>query len=162
MKSSGLDLEVKPGEKVYLEMVILMGTWRGGGRLIPTPATDAVTNIQKLKPLDAKWVVDKSVVFDYQGTSVGASAPSTPATVPAPSTQPASHMASILITSDPAGADVELNSKFVGNTPTTLRLDPGDYTITIRKAGHQAWEKKILALADNEMKLSAELPKIEQ
>src|SRR5580692_5546792 len=35
MKASALEVDVKPNETVYLEMVLLPGTWRGGGRLIP-------------------------------------------------------------------------------------------------------------------------------
>jgi len=63
MKShAGLELDLKPREVTYLEMVILAGNWRGGGRLIPTPAEDAKVAMKKLKPLDSQWVVDKEHV----------------------------------------------------------------------------------------------------
>jgi hypothetical protein len=64
MKHAPLELEIKPGEAVYLEMAILAGTWRGGGRIIPSPPEDALATIKKLKPLDRKWVVEEKVVFD--------------------------------------------------------------------------------------------------
>jgi len=56
MKESPLDLDLKSGQAVYLEMVILVGTWRGGGRYIPAPTEDALPEIKKLKPLDANRV----------------------------------------------------------------------------------------------------------
>jgi hypothetical protein len=67
--------------------------------------------------------------------------------------------ASLLIESDPAGADVELDGKFVGNTPTTLHLKPGDYTVVVKKEGFQPWSRKVAALSANELRLAAELKK---
>jgi len=66
MKShAGLEVDLRPGDVTYLEMVILAGNWRGGGRLIPAPADDAKVAMKKLKPLDDKWVIDKDhVAFD--------------------------------------------------------------------------------------------------
>lgn len=61
------------------------------------------------------------------------------------------------VRSDPTGADVELDGKFVGNTPTTLRLKPGDYTVTVRKAGFAPWTRKLAAIPDNELRITAEL-----
>ncbi len=63
------------------------------------------------------------------------------------------------VRSDPTGADVELDGKFVGSTPTTLRLKPGEYTVTIRKAGFAPWARKLAAIPDNELKITAELKK---
>jgi len=65
-KESPLDLDVKSGEALYLEMVIVSGTWKAGGRLVPAPAADAVQTLGKMKPLDKGYIVDKSVVFDTQ------------------------------------------------------------------------------------------------
>lgn len=63
------------------------------------------------------------------------------------------------VSSDPTGADVELDGKFVGTTPTTLRLKPGEYTVTVRKAGFALWARKLAAIPDNELKITAELKK---
>ncbi len=60
-----LEIEVKDGDVSYIEMAILAGTWRGGGRLIPDGAAEAKAELAKLKPLDEKWVIEKEmVVFD--------------------------------------------------------------------------------------------------
>jgi len=67
--------------------------------------------------------------------------------------------ASLLIESDPPGADVELDGKFVGNTPTTLHVKPGDYIVVVKKEGFQPWSRKVAALSANELRIAAELKK---
>jgi hypothetical protein len=47
------------------------------------------------------------------------------------------------VNSYPPGADIILNGKLVGNTPSTLRLAAGDYKIRIRKHGYQTWDKAL-------------------
>jgi len=60
---------------------------------------------------------------------------------------------------NPPGADVELDGKFVGNTPTTLHVKPGDYTVVVKKEGFQPWSRKVAALSANELRIAAELKK---
>jgi hypothetical protein len=55
-KTAPLEVDVKSNETVYLEMVILPGNWRGGGRLIPVGEDDAKTALLKLKPSDGKQI----------------------------------------------------------------------------------------------------------
>jgi hypothetical protein len=45
------------------------------------------------------------------------------------------------IKSTPDGADITVDEKFMGNTPSTLRLPPGDHKIRIEKSGFKTWEK---------------------
>ena len=44
-------IETVPGGTVYVQLVILTGTWRGGGRLLQVDPGDAQKVIAKLKPL---------------------------------------------------------------------------------------------------------------
>ena len=44
-------IETVAGQTTYVQMVILMGTWRGGGRLLQVDADQAQKVIAKLKPL---------------------------------------------------------------------------------------------------------------
>jgi hypothetical protein len=44
-------IETVPGGTAYVQMVILTGTWRGGGRLLQVDSGDAQKVIAKLKPL---------------------------------------------------------------------------------------------------------------
>ena len=47
------------------------------------------------------------------------------------------------ITSNPAGADIQVDGTFVGNTPSTIGVSPGDHTIDVSKTGYKTWERKI-------------------
>ncbi|HKD51553.1 MAG TPA: DUF2846 domain-containing protein [Candidatus Acidoferrum sp.] len=44
-------IETVAGQTTYVQMVILTGTWRGGGRLLQVDPADAQKIIAKLKPL---------------------------------------------------------------------------------------------------------------
>jgi hypothetical protein len=63
MKHDPLDIDLAAGKVQYLEMVILSGNWRGGGRFIPTSSSDGRDAIKKLKPLDKHWVMSEQVTF---------------------------------------------------------------------------------------------------
>ncbi|HTM37036.1 MAG TPA: DUF2846 domain-containing protein [Terriglobales bacterium] len=47
-----LTIDVKPGETTYIQMIVVSGTWRGAGRLIPVPADDGKGAVSKLHLLD--------------------------------------------------------------------------------------------------------------
>ena len=44
-------IETKAGETAYVQMVVVTGNWRGGGRLLQVDSGDAQKVIAKLKPL---------------------------------------------------------------------------------------------------------------
>jgi PEGA domain len=46
--------------------------------------------------------------------------------------------ATVVIKSTPDGADITIDGKFVGSTPSTIRLPPGDHEIVIQKTGSSA------------------------
>src|SRR5258708_1035741 len=48
---SPLLLEIKPGETSYVQMIVVTGTWRGAGRLVPVPPDDGKIAVSKLKLL---------------------------------------------------------------------------------------------------------------
>jgi hypothetical protein len=60
------------------------------------------------------------------------------------------------IASTPDSAEIEIDGEFMGNTPSVLDLDPGEHTVTVRKAGYTPWERK-MKLAGGDVKLNAEL-----
>lgn len=67
MKHDPTPTETVAGKVQYFEMAILSGTWKGGGRLIPTAAGDAAEALKKLKPLDKKWAKSDQVSFVLPG-----------------------------------------------------------------------------------------------
>jgi hypothetical protein len=68
----------------------------------------------------------------------------------------ASGDAQVEVTSVPGGADVELDGNFVGNTPSTIGVSPGEHTVGVKKAGYKTWERKI-TVSSGKVNISAEL-----
>ncbi len=64
--------------------------------------------------------------------------------------------AEISVTSNPSGADIELDGAFVGNTPSTIGVSVGDHTIDLRKSGYTTWERKI-KVTSGKVDVSADL-----
>lgn len=73
-----------------------------------------------------------------------------------PSTSVTSASALLDISSTPAGAEIEVDGKFVGSTPSSISLSPGDHQIVIKKAGFSAWEKK-MSVSAGHINIAAEL-----
>jgi len=74
----------------------------------------------------------------------------------AASAQAASAQASLTIDSTPPGADIEIDSEFVGNTPSTVSVAPGSHQIAIKKKGFTDWSKT-LNVTSGTVHLNAEL-----
>jgi hypothetical protein len=94
--------------------------------------------------------------------------PSLPSPVPVSSkssTQPSdpppgSDISSIVITSTPNRADITVDSKFLGTTPSTVRLAPGDHSVTIEKTGFKAWQRIMTVSAGGVITLDVTLDQI--
>lgn len=70
--------------------------------------------------------------------------------------------ARIQLESDPAGADIEVDGSFVGNTPSEVQVVEGDHTVTVKKAGFKDWERKMKVSGGSSVHLSAGLEKLSQ
>jgi len=68
-------------------------------------------------------------------------------------------MASIEIKSNPDGADITIDDKFVGNTPSTVKLAAGEHKIKLEKSGYQTWEKMLTVTAAETLTASPTLSK---
>ena len=81
---------------------------------------------------------------------------------PLPQSQPKPpETAKVQVSSSPTGADIEIDGNFVGNTPSTLSLPPGDHTVSVKKTGYKPWERKFKVGSGDETTLTAELEKIQ-
>ena len=67
----------------------------------------------------------------------------------------------VSITSDPSGADIEIDGKFIGHTPAEVPLLTREWTIRISKVGFVAWERKLLVLPQSKQSIAVELVKAE-
>jgi PEGA domain-containing protein len=80
--------------------------------------------------------------------------PVTTSRIPKPS---AGELAVVTIKSSPEGADIAVDGKFFGDTPTTARLPGGDYTISIEKAGYKPWKRTVTLTEGGTVTLDATL-----
>jgi PEGA domain len=64
------------------------------------------------------------------------------------------------ITSDPNGAEIFLDDKFVGTCPTTLRIAEGTHTLILKSAHHSDWSRSISILRDSTVTVKATLAPI--
>jgi hypothetical protein len=65
----------------------------------------------------------------------------------------------VKISSEPAGADVNVDGTFVGNTPAVLKLNSGKHKVQITSDGFAEWEREIKVTAGSDVTLSAPLKK---
>lgn len=72
-----------------------------------------------------------------------AAAKSAPAEAAANAANTEAETAGVTVKSTPEGAEITVDDKFVGNTPSTLRLKPGDHVIAVSKAGFTVWKRTV-------------------
>lgn len=64
----------------------------------------------------------------------------------------------ISVSSNPAGADIEVDGSFVGNTPSTVDVASGEHTVVVKKAGYKDWSRT-LKVTGGTVNLSVEFEK---
>jgi hypothetical protein len=64
----------------------------------------------------------------------------------------------VVVSSTPANADIEIDGSYVGNTPSTIELAPGEHVITVTKSGYNTWQRK-MKVTGGSINVSAELDK---
>ena len=66
---------------------------------------------------------------------------------------------SVVVKSTPDGADITVDGKYVGSTPSTLKLAPGDHMISVEKPGFKSWRRTVTLASGSEITLDATLEK---
>jgi hypothetical protein len=56
-----------------------------------------------------------------------------------------------------AGAEIYVDGKFVGQTPSTLQLASGTHHIEVKSEGKRGWERDLEVLKDSQLTLHPEL-----
>ncbi len=51
--------------------------------------------------------------------------------------------ASLIVSSTPPGADIDIDGAFVGNTPSTVTVSAGSHEIVVKKQGYSDWSRKL-------------------
>jgi hypothetical protein len=91
-------------------------------------------------------------------------ASSTPA-IPTPAIKPMENKlnaetSAVSIKSVPDGAEITVDGKYVGSTPSTLQLTSGDHMISIEKSGFKVWQRTISVTAGSSVTVGAMLEKV--
>jgi hypothetical protein len=104
--------------------------------------------------INQHWMAHSKEILASKGNSP--STPSTPSTPNAMAPPAVVVQASVAIDSTPAGADIEIDGGFVGNTPSMISLAPGSHEIAVKKKGFTDWTKT-LNVTGGAVHLDAEL-----
>jgi len=62
-------------------------------------------------------------------------------------------LGTVAITSDPDGAEIYVDEKFVGNTPAKLKLTEGSHVMVLKAAGFSEWKRKLEVLKGSQVTL---------
>jgi PEGA domain len=78
-----------------------------------------------------------------------------------PATQAASSEATgtVIVDTNPNGADIYVDDQFCGNGPATLKLKSGKHTIRVKMSGFKDWSRELASGVGNETHLTATLEK---
>lgn len=60
---------------------------------------------------------------------------------------------SVEITSDPPGAEIYVDGKFAGQTPSTISLGAGSHHVEVKAAGRQSWARDLEVFKDSHLTL---------
>jgi len=66
----------------------------------------------------------------------------------------------VVIKSTPPGAEIKVDGKYVGSTPSTIRLTVGEHAISIAKEGLKAWQRTMTITPNGDITIEASLEKI--
>jgi len=70
-------------------------------------------------------------------------------------------VSTIELKSNPDGAEISVDGKYVGNTPTTLHLSVGDHAIKFEKPGFKPWARTLTITPGESTTIPATLEKLE-
>jgi hypothetical protein len=93
------------------------------------------------------WNIATVAATNFKSASGQNSAISVTSSEPSSKHEPQSTSNSVLdISSTPAGAEIEIDEAFVGNTPSSVEVSPGEHSIRISKKGFVSWVKTLKAM----------------
>ena len=99
-------------------------------------ACDAIT---------ADWAAHSKEIRAAEAAAIAAAEPKVaPVAAVMQQETPKSSLAQLAVSSDPAGADIEIDGNFVGNTPSTVGVAAGQHDITVKKSGFKPWDRKMM------------------
>ena len=102
--------------------------------------------------------------FSANATPSAPAAPAPAAPRPAGQAEAASPSAesssTVVIKSAPDDADIAVDGKYVGSTPSTVKLTAGDHAISVSKSGFKTWERSISVSPGGSVTVNATLESV--
>jgi len=71
----------------------------------------------------------------------------------------AAGLSSVVVKSTPDGAEITVDEKFLGTTPSTIQLTLGEHKIVIMKTGFKSWERTMTISPNGSVNLDVSLEK---
>jgi hypothetical protein len=68
-------------------------------------------------------------------------------------------ISSVDVKSTPDGAEITVDDKYMGSTPSTFKLSPGDHKIKLEKSGFKSWQRTLAVGAGGNATVNATLDK---
>lgn len=68
-------------------------------------------------------------------------------------------LATVVVKSTPAGCDINVDGKYMGSTPSTIQLTPGDHLVSIEKENFTPWQRTMTITAGGSSTIDATLVK---
>jgi hypothetical protein len=59
----------------------------------------------------------------------------------------------VSFSSEPSGADIYVDGKFVGQTPATISMQPEAHVVLVKAAGRKNWQRDLDVLKDSQVAL---------
>jgi len=132
---------------------LVLADWGRHGRTTapdspgPAPAASSVVPVTVPTPAErAKAETDLAAQSQPMAGSAAPNATTSPAT-------------KLQIESIPLGADIEVDGRFVGKTPSDAQIAEGEHTVVIRKSGFRSWKRKLKSTAGTSEYIIAEMEK---
>lgn len=72
---------------------------------------------------------------------------------------PAMQPATVIVKSTPPGADINVDGKYMGSTPSTIQLPPGEHEVSIEIEEMRPWQRTMTTTAGSSSTIDAKLVK---
>jgi PEGA domain len=67
---------------------------------------------------------------------------------------PRGETSTVTFTSDPSGAEIYIDGRFMGQTPSTITMLPGSHAIVLKAAGRKNWQRELDVLKNSQVALN--------
>jgi len=65
------------------------------------------------------------------------------------------------VTSTPSGAEITIDGRYAGSTPSLLRLTGGYHSVDVTLPGYAGWKRDLAVSAGSELTVNAVLQKLQ-